>query len=340
MEALDSDLLALCCAAAGDDAANVVAHVSRRAREAVRSVWRGGWSSGPRAVLASAERLAWAESVGCGWRGRALLETAARHGALDALRAVAPRYTAWPDSATVAAAAADQLEVLLQHDPEPDPRMLYTAGPRVRAYYRHLDVPFTFSKPGFLDPARDFRRLLAAAQPIETVIAPRDWDDLTIARMARRDVDLGPAHPTVWARCRETPALRPMDRPGWFKIDAPRGWDVIDDVSATVGVIRGYDINAPDDMEPFEPGRAWLLRRMIYYWVTFWIEAPADTPAVGITFRGARVCAAEFAPYDVGTFVTDDRILYVAEHIVGHLYRLDTTPLVRADGSDDCAPLN
>lgn len=351
MEALDSDLLEMCCAAAGDDGANLWAHVSRRAYEAVRAVWCGGWLSGPRAVLSSAERFAWAESIGCPWRGRALMETAARAGALDVLRAVAPLYTAWPDSATVAAAKADQLEVLLAHDPEPARGLLFMAGPRVRAHYRHLDVPlrspftpgsFRHSpfNPGFYDAARDFRRLLAAAVPIESVIAPRDWNDLSGDRMRQIRVDLGPVHPTVVVRSRITPSLRRVDgRAGWFKVRAPSGWHIIDDVRATVGVIRGYDLDLGMLIEPFEPDRAWFTHRMIYYWVTFWIEAPADTLAIGITFRGALVPAPELAPYGTGTFATDDRIVYVSEECVAHMYHLDQAPLMRADGSDDCAPL-
>ena len=137
------DVVAFCLRAAGEDAANLAAHVSRHWHNAAKHVWPNGWASGAEAAASSLERFRWAWSVGCRWRGRGLMRAAARAGAIDLLERVRRRYRFWDKGATVAAAQADRLDVVewiescALHDVLHDFKMhVYGGGPRVREWGR------------------------------------------------------------------------------------------------------------------------------------------------------------------------------------------------------------
>jgi hypothetical protein len=356
----DVDLLALCCAQAGERSANVAAHVSRLWRDAVGSVWRDGWQSDAEAVLASAERLAWAESVGCPpSRGRPLLRRAARVGALDVLHVVAPQYAEWDAGATIAAATADQLEVLLAHDPSPDPDLLYGAGPRVRGYYEGRltgtdgvptdGVPMRPMIPRFFDRKRDFRNLLRSAETITPVLEAAALE--VVRRVAhlhapleqpiggwwtRDDVDrlsgeLGPTHAPVQVHARHTQPSRPGNR---VTIRLPE-WTIVSDVRVTGGRILHVSLGGTD--YEFEATRSWFVRPTQFHRMDLWIEAEAAT--LEMTYTGTLVSAKDAEPYLTDAGATDDRFMYV-HGMVGCNFGLSTcprasAPLARVDGSDD-----
>jgi hypothetical protein len=87
------DELSMVVAAAGEDAANVAAHACRALLAAVRSAWPGGWRSGLAAGACSAERFAWAQSVGCEWDS-----TAPRRAAIWRIDAPTVRFEGYSPS--------------------------------------------------------------------------------------------------------------------------------------------------------------------------------------------------------------------------------------------------
>jgi len=339
MHRIDVDLRAMCLAAAGEGVANVSAHVSRSLLEAVRTVWPGGWRSGASPAVESIGAFRWALWCGCPWRGRTLMCAAARLGAIDVLRVVVPMYNYWDPQATVAAAKADQLEVIQEFDraPRVAAGLLYAAGPRVRAHYADVrPLLFTAAPSPWYEPAHDFRRLLEGAVPIDALLSP--WDGMTRQDVRER---LGAEHPTVLVRAR-THAPRLIGSTiqkkdlfiVLFIVDLPRQWSIIYDIRPTVGVIRFVDLGGQASRGVFEPARAWFVGGCRRSHIRMWIEAPSDTPSVDIEFTGAIASPVALEPYL--KFAADDRIYYVAG-MAGVVHGVHESRLARVDGSDDAA---
>jgi len=334
MHRIDVDLKAMCLLRAGEGAANVAAHVSSSWLEAARTAWPHGWRSGASPALESIVAFRWALWCGCPWRGRTLLRAAARLGAIDVLRAVVPMYREWDRGATVAAATADRLDVILEFDPTPSAGLLYAAGPRVRAHFEHQRVmplnALAAPSPWF-DPRHDFRRLLDGAVPIETLVAPRDCSRLVPAVGA-----LGAEHPTAVARVRVQlpPQLWEINTQYVRRFKLPRPWSIVYDIQPSVGVVRFVDLGESATRQAFEPGRAWFVGAAWYNGITVWIDVPANTPIVGmyVEFTGAIVSPAAMVPFQ--RVATDERVCYI-DGMVGSIYKLDDSTLRRVDGSDD-----
>jgi len=350
MDQVDVDLVAKCVAATGEGVANISAHVSMLWREATKIVWPRGWRSGASRATESIAALRWALERGYPWRGYTVLRAAARLGAIDVLRAVAPLYREWDAGATVAAATADQLEVILEFDPAPRACMLYAAGPRVRAHFADLVPLSALGAPSpWYEPERDFRRLLDGAVPIEKLTRPREWNNLQTDEWRQVLLELGPEHPTVLVRVRQSFPWRPptnINGQQMFAVELPHRWandelntptwSIVSDVRPTVGTIRFCDLGGASARNVFEPGRALFCGALQFHVITLWIEAPIDTPNVGIEFTGAIVSPAALLPYE--EFATDERICYV-NGMVGQVYRFGESRLERVDGSDNDAAL-
>jgi len=338
MDRIDVDLKAMCLAAAGEGVANVSAHVSRSLLEAARTAWPRGWRSGASPAVESIVAFRWAVWCGCPWRGRVLMRAAARLGAIDVLRAVAPMYREWDSGATVAAATADRLDVILEFDPAPAAGLLYAAGPRVRAHFESTLRPLdTYVAPSpWFDPRHDFRPLLDGAVPIDTLVAPRDWSRLIPSDMKRLREELGVEHPTALARVRTRVPPLYWDIGGRYmiKLCLPQPWSIVYDIQPSVGVIRCVNCHGPAATVAFDPGRAWFVGASAYQGITMWIEVGLGIGSefTDVEFTGAIVSQVAMLPFR--RFATDEQICYVDE-IIHAVYRLDDSPLERVDGSDD-----
>jgi len=329
MESVDVDILAMCIGRAGQSCANVAAHVSRVFLEATRSVWRGGWRTGAASCCGSRAQFAWCESVGLRLDGRALLRAAARLGAMDLLSTVAPLYVEWDAGATAAAAAADQLDVILAFDPAPEPRLLYAAGPRVRAHFERL--------PGveFLDPERDFRRLMRDVVPVDAV-EPRSLEE---AQAHLRHL--------TWSRrvTRETQTFVPPGRYCCLGVMARLPpVDIVYDVQPSWGTIRNicrFTTIGTLVREPYEPDRKWFVSASSQ---SMWLEIETDYCAapMELTFTALFLPRhlRETASYSCWS---DDRVVY--DHSAGleggfeFVYHLEDTPLGRRDGRAHGEPI-
>jgi hypothetical protein len=331
------DIVVLCVAASGEQAANLTAHVGRDWLRATRQLWPYGWTSGAAAAASSIERFRWAQSIGCPWRGRALLRAAARAGALDLLKMVAERYTEWDHGATIEAAEADRVDVVEwviqrgwigRHG-------LRGAGPRVRA------LPLVRELIRGLSTHTDPARLADGAVQVDG----SSWVDEGIwGRVAgilgRIDIFHGPqAALDALARAKETsgrPAQMLIEHMAWNQYVDIRGWTLIHGLRALPGTkivrVSHNSLFAPSLALPeaLDPRRVWFSGPLLVEVEPNQRFSKGDTttPALGCSYIATLATVSPSVVYGDGRFVYNQGTMW-------RNYPTPSRPLARADGLDD-----
>jgi hypothetical protein len=336
MDEIEPDLLIYCVALAGEDSANVCAHVCRAWRDAARAVW-GRWRSGAWAVTSSVERYRWAESIGCPWRGRTLMRAAARVGAVDLLSVVAPLYREWDDGATYEAAVADHVEIIRRLATRPDPALVYGAGPLVRAHLEALDPMYRF-----LDPSRDFRTLLRGAVAIEPPVPTGGWTSETIERLGASlgwplGASLGPHPPAVTLRSSVKLAASQWGATG-VRVRLPhKWWSIVYDLQPSVGRIRYIEIGG--QTYDFDHRRKWFLAGAKFHqWSIIIQVGDRVVPTVDLAYAAALVPEQQWET----TLWQDDWFCYRSGIGMSRCYWIQQSldvGLTRVDGGAADAPL-
>jgi hypothetical protein len=324
METLECvDMVVLCVAAAGEEAANLAAHVSRDWLRATKQVWHEGWTSGAEAAVSSLDRFRWAQSVGCPWRGRALLRAAARAGALDVLRVVARRYSVWDYGATIEAAEADHVHVVEWLERRgllgPWYSELRAAGPRVREMARGWTT-LNGGAVEHADPARHPARLADGAVRVEGGAAALE------AALEAAQAAFATTGRPAQVEVQQLGAM--IEIGGWRLVHGLRGLSGTRIVRVTAHA-RMWP--GPVLHEALDPRRTWLINSPLQ------VEVERDPRVIGgrplgVTYVGTWTDVPVHAEYDDGRFVYKN----------GHIWRacdVGDRPLERADGPDDSADL-